>query len=146
MCVILSFVKRCDEVRALRTRSKEKVTLAVSDPFVGDVAFRFGAGFVKPSSRARAIPLSVARVLAFAENTGGTASAIPHLVLFGRGAFYFFVPSLRQFGKLMFIGEMNSRRGGFHIRPCKIWEHMECSPTVFVRRRFVTSTHRQIKI
>ena len=103
-------MKRCDEVRALRTRSKEKVTLAVSDPFVGDVAFRFGAGLVKPSSKTRQIPLSVARVLAFAENTGGTASAIRHLVLFGRGAFYFFVPSLRQFGKLMFIGELRLRK------------------------------------
>ena len=91
MCVILSLVKRCDEVRALRTRSKEKVALAVSDPFVGDVAFRFGAGFVKLSSKARAIPLSVARVLAFAENTGGTASAFPHLVLFGWGAFCFYI-------------------------------------------------------
>ena len=42
---------------------------------------------MKPSSKTRQIPLSVARVLAFAENTGGTASAIPHLVLFGRGTF-----------------------------------------------------------
>ena len=40
-------MKRCDEVCTLHPRSKEKVAAAESDPFVGALAFRFGADSVR---------------------------------------------------------------------------------------------------